>query len=345
MNSKSNVVSGELPNGKILVTGGDGFIGSALIWALNERGRDDIVVTGVLGKSEKWKNLVPLRFEDYMEADTLLDTFRSARLEDVSTIFHLGACSDTTETDCTYLIQNNYEYTRRLAEFAIVNEKRFVYASSAATYGDGSNGMVDDDRELEKLRPLNMYGYSKHLFDLHAKRQGWLDRIVGVKYFNIFGPNEGHKGEMRSVVHKAFGQIQKTGAVKLFKSANPAYRDGEQKRDFLYVKDAVDATIHLACAPAAKGLFNVGSGRASTWIELVTPIFQELGMPVTIDFIDLPESLREKYQYHTCADVSRLSSTRWSGPRFSLEQAVRDYVGSYLLPDLHLSSTSKEVLI
>jgi len=329
--------------GKILITGGDGLIGSALIWALNERGRDDIIVTGLLGQGEKWKNLVALRFEDYLEADHLLRNLDSARLKDISHIFHLGACSDTTEKDCRYLIENNYEYTRTLAEWALAGDRRFVYASSAATYGDGAAGMRDGDQDLELFRPLNMYGYSKQLFDIHAKRRGWLNRIVGLKYFNVFGPNEAHKGEMRSVVHKAFEQIREKGSVKLFKSAHPDYKDGEQKRDFFYVKDAVDATIHLGFTPAASGLYNLGSGIASTWIELVTPIFDVLGLPVNIEFIDLPAHLREKYQYYTCADNSRLRSTGWSGPRYSLDKAVRDYVGSYLIPGVHLEPDSRQV--
>ena len=257
----------------------------------------------------------------------------------------MGACSDTTETDCRYLIQNNYEYTRRLAEWALQGEKRFVYASSAATYGDGSAGMNDGDTDLERLRPLNMYGYSKHLFDIHAKRRGWLNRIAGLKYFNVFGPNEAHKGEMRSLVHKAFTQIHTTGKVQLFKSKHPDYRDGEQKRDFFYVKDAVDATLHLGFTPQANGLFNVGSGRASTWIDLVTPIFDELGLPVNIEFVDLPAHLGEKYQYYTCADISRLRATGWSGPQFSLDSAVRDYIARYLVRRLPLQPEVKEFLI
>jgi len=321
---------------RILVTGGDGFIGSALIWALNVRGQDNIIVTGFLGESEKWKNLVPLRFEDYLEADRLLEVLDSPRMANVGTILHMGACSDTTERNSRYLIQNNYEYTRRLAEWAIEGGKRFVYASSAATYGDGSAGMNDGECDLSVLRPLNMYGYSKHLFDIHAEHKGWLDRIAGLKYFNIFGPNESHKGEMRSVVHKAFQQIQETGRVRLFKSRNPDYKDGEQKRDFLYVKDAVDATLHLAFSPKATGLFNVGSGCASTWIELVTPIFHELNVPVNLEFIDLPETIREKYQYYTRADTARLLGAGWSGPKYSLNQAVRDYVGRHLIPGLPL---------
>ena len=333
------------PNGKILITGGDGLIGSALIWALNERGRDDIIVTGVLGHGEKWKNLVALRFEDYLEADRLLESLDSPRLADVSHIFHLGACSDTTEKDCRYLIENNYEYTRRLAEWSLARDKRFVYASSAATYGDGSAGMRDGDQDLDLFRPLNMYGYSKQLFDVHAKRHGWLEHIVGLKYFNVFGPNEAHKGEMRSVVHKAFEQIRQKGSVKLFKSERPDYKDGEQKRDFFYVKDAVDATIHLAFAPQASGLFNLGSGIASTWIELVIPIFDVLGLPLNIEFIDLPANLLEKYQYYTCADISRLLATGWSGPQFNLDKAVRDYVGQYLIPGLRLEADSREVSV
>jgi len=331
--------------GKILITGGDGLIGSALIWALNERGRDDIIVTGLLGKAEKWKNLVALRFEDYLEADHLLQNLNSPRLADVSHVFHLGACSDTTEKDCRYLIENNYEYTRGRAEWALAGGKRFVYASSAATYGDGAAGMRDGDQDLDSFRPLNMYGYSKQLFDIHAKRRGWLNQIVGLKYFNVFGPNEAHKGEMRSVVHKAYEQIREKGSVKLFKSAHPEYKDGEQKRDFFYVKDAVDATIHLGFTPAASGLYNLGSGIASTWIELVTPIFDVLSLPIKIEFIDLPAHLREKYQYYTCADTSRLLATGWSGPRYSLDKAVRDYVGSYLIPGIHLEPDARKALI
>jgi len=314
----------------ILVTGGSGLIGSALISALNALGREDIIVTDLLGTDQRWKNLVPLRFADYLEADQLLAVLDSSRLRDVGTIFHLGACSATTETDASYLIRNNFEYTRLLAEWALQGQRRFVYASSAATYGDGSQGMEDGEDGIERYRPLNMYGYSKHLFDLHAKKRGWLSQITGLKYFNVYGPGEAHKGDMRSVVHKAYGQIKDTGTVQLFKSEHPDYADGGQMRDFFYVKDAVDATIHLAATPGASGLFNLGSGMASTWIELVTPLFQELGLPVNIQFVDLPAALRGKYQYYTCADISRLRATGWSGPHFTLNAAVRDYVSQHL---------------
>lgn len=322
------------PNDKILVTGAAGMIGSALVWALNERGHENIVVTDALGTDERWKNLVPLRYIDYLDASQLFAHLN--RLDDVRAIFHLGACSATTEKDAGYLMENNYAYTRRLAEWALAGGRRFVYASSAATYGDGCQGMEDGHANLERLRPLNMYGYSKHLFDLHAARMGWLERIVGLKYFNIFGPNEDHKGDMRSVVHKAHAQIRDTGSVSLFRSHHPDFKDGEQQRDFLYVKDAVDATIHLAANPDAAGLYNVGSGVASTWIDLVTPIFPALGKTPDIRFIDMPEVLRGKYQYRTLADISRLKAAGWPGPAHNLLQAVTDYVTNYLVPDRRL---------
>jgi ADP-L-glycero-D-manno-heptose 6-epimerase len=323
-------------NDLILVTGAAGFIGSALVWKLNRRGFERIIITDVLGADEKWRNLVPLRFENYIDASELLGRLESKALQDVRWIFHLGACSATTEKNASYLMENNFHYTRRLAEWALEGGRRFVYASSAATYGDGSAGMEDGHDHLERYRPLNMYGYSKHLFDLHAKRHGWLDRLVGLKYFNIFGPNEDHKGDMRSVVHKAYAQIRNTGSVELFKSHHPDFRDGEQQRDFLYVKDAVNATIHLATEPHAAGIFNIGSGISSTWIDLVTPIFHALDLPVSIQFIDMPEALRGKYQYRTLADTSRLKSCGCAGPEFTLDAAVRDYVSHYLVSDRRL---------
>ena len=317
-------------SGRILVTGGAGFIGSALINALNERGIEDIIVADQLGQDDKWKNLVPLRFVDYLESDHLLSSLDSGRLGHVSTVYHLGAQSATTERDCRYLIQNNYEYTRTLAEWALQRNARFVYASSAATYGDGEQGMSDSS-DISALRPLNMYGYSKHLFDLHARSQGWHDRIVGLKYFNVFGPNECHKGDMRSVVHKSFEQIQTDGRVRLFKSHHPDYRDGEQQRDFLYVKDAAAMTIHLAESASASGLYNLGAGLAKTWLDLVTPVFEALQLPAEIEFIDMPEALRNKYQYYTCADVTRLRNAGWKQNCWDLRAAVIDYVRNYLV--------------
>ncbi|KXU34023.1 ADP-L-glycero-D-mannoheptose-6-epimerase [Cephaloticoccus capnophilus] len=331
-------------SGRILVTGGAGFIGSALIWELNQRGLTNILVSDILGSDEKWRNLTPLRFADYVEAPA----FRAQLAEHpesfgkFSAIFHLGACSATTERDASYLIDNNYTYTKELARWALAHKTRFVYASSAATYGDGTRGMDDRSDELPALRPLNMYGYSKHLFDLHAQREGWLQSIVGLKYFNVFGPNEDHKADMRSLVNKAYQQIEQSGSVGLFKSYRPDYADGEQQRDFLYVKDAVAMTLFLAegrlgDAPVPNsdrpsGLFNLGSGEANTWLTLTRAIFAALGREPQINFIDMPESLRGKYQYHTRADIGKLRDAGYSAPVTPLADSVRDYVQNYLRP-------------
>jgi ADP-L-glycero-D-manno-heptose 6-epimerase len=328
----------ESETARILVTGGAGFIGSALVWALNRRGREDILIADRLGSDEKWRNLVPLKFADYIDADDLLEAVAldAEEVDGIDTVFHLGACSATTEKDAGYLMRNNFEYTKTLAHWALESDIRFVYASSAATYGDGSQGMRDAMEDLDALRPLNMYGYSKHLFDLYARRQGFADAIVGLKYFNVFGPNEDHKGDMRSVVHKAFEQIQATGEVQLFKSHRPDYEDGKQMRDFLYVKDAVEMTLALAENPAAGGLFNIGSGSANTWLDLAEAIFAALGRKPKIRFIDMPAHLREKYQYFTQADTGRLAAAGYARPVTPLAEAVKDYVTNYLLRDRRL---------
>jgi ADP-L-glycero-D-manno-heptose 6-epimerase len=233
-------------------------------------------------------------------------------------------------------MRNNYEFTKILAEWSLTKNTRFIYASSAATYGDGALGMDDQMVDLHRLRPLNMYGYSKHLFDLHAQRTGMLRRIVGMKYFNVYGPNEDHKADMRSVVHKAYGQILQTDKVQLFKSNRPDFKDGEQMRDFLYVKDAIRMTLHLASEPLASGLYNLGSGQAQTWVQLVQAIFAALGRAPNIEFVEMPEHLKSKYQYYTCADVSKLIKSGYKQPLFTLADAVRDYVQGYLIGDKRL---------
>ena len=329
---KANDFSGS----RVLVTGGAGFIGSALVWGLNRRGCDNIVVCDILGADERWRNLAALRFADYVEAGTLLARLQSGALGTFDLILHMGACSSTTEKDASYLIRNNYEFTRDLAAWSLANKSRFVYASSAATYGDGSAGMVDDDAKLDTLRPLNMYGYSKHLFDLHARRAGFLNKICGLKYFNVFGPNEDHKGDMRSLVHKSFSQVQGKGVIQLFKSYRKEYRDGEQKRDFLYIKDCVAMTLHLAATPRANGLFNIGSGHARTWIDLANAVFTALKKKPAIKFVEMPEAIRPKYQYFTQANLLRLRGSGYATPVTSLENAVYDYVLKYLVPDKRL---------
>ena len=327
----------DLAKGGILVTGGAGLIGSALVWELNRRGLDNILISDYLGTDDKWKNLTPLRFEDYIEADELQQRLRTnpSSLNHIRTIFHLGACSSTTETDAAYLVRNNFEYTKELAHHAVAQRIRFLYASSAATYGALTES-VAESVNLHSLRPLNMYGYSKHLFDLHAQKTGMLPRITGLKYFNIFGPNEDHKGDMRSVVNKAYRQIQETGRMSLFKSYRPEYAHGEQLRDFLYVKDAVDATVSLAQDVDGGGIFNIGSGTPRTWRALAASIFAALQLEPQIDFIDMPEALRPKYQYFTCANTAKLRSFGYAQKPQSLEAAVADYVTAYLLPGKRL---------
>jgi ADP-L-glycero-D-manno-heptose 6-epimerase len=324
---------------RVLVTGGAGFIGSALVWGLNARGIDEVVIADRLGTTDKWRNLAPLRFEDYLEADDLFSRLESGALGNFSLVLHMGACSSTLERDASFLARNNFEFTKTLARWALANDARFVYASSAATYGDGAAGMSDrvsGANDLAELRPLNAYGYSKQLFDQYALSHGMLDRVVGLKFFNVFGPNEGHKGEMRSLVHKAYEQIRDTGRVRLFKSYRPEYRDGEQRRDFVYVKDVVEMTLHLSRAPGAAGLYNIGSGEAHTWLELAGALFAAMGREPEIEFIEMPEAMRARYQYYTCADISRLRGAGYEGPVTPLDAAVADYVKRYLAHDHRL---------
>ena len=318
---------------KIIVTGGSGFIGSALVWLLNELGHDDILIVDRRDDPAKERNLDALRFSEFVDADEFIEDLPN--YSDADLILHMGANSSTTATDRVYMMRNNYEYTRRLAEFAVENGIRFIYASSAATYGDGSAGMSDGIDGLDKLNPLNIYGESKHLFDLHAADKGWFDSIVGLKYFNVFGPNENHKGDMRSVVNKAFDQINETGRLRLFRSHNPEYTDGEFVRDFVYVKDAVEMTLFFM-ENSVGGLFNVGSGKASTWNALADAIFKALGRETNVEYIDMPEHLRDKYQYRTEADISRLRSAGYDRPITPLDIAVADYVQNYLVPHKHL---------
>ncbi len=321
-----------------IITGGAGFIGSAMIWKLNSMGIEDILVVDNLGTSEKWKNLVNRRYSGYMHRDAFLEAmYDDAFTEDVTAVIHMGACSATTERDADFLMQNNLEYTKALCIFARNKGARFINASSASTYGDGTLGFDDNVDALYELRPLNMYGYSKHLFDLWAQKNGYLNDIVSLKFFNVYGPNEQHKGDMRSVVNKAFHQIRATGRMQLFKSHDPVYADGEQMRDFVYVKDCVDIMWWFLQTPAANGIFNIGTGTARTWVDLVTAVFSAMQLPATIDFIPLPEHLIGKYQNFTEATIGRLRAAGYDAPMHSLEQGVADYVHFYLqAPDGHL---------
>jgi ADP-L-glycero-D-manno-heptose 6-epimerase len=321
----------------IVVTGGAGFIGSALIARLNGRGVGDILVVDELGTDEKWKNLRNLSFADYVDKDDFLEMVLADKVPSgIRAVLHMGACTDTTERDAAYLMKNNYEYSKLLAQWATDAKVRFIYASSAATYGDGSAGFDDDEERLEELRPLNMYGYSKQLFDLWAQRSGLLRKIVGLKYFNVFGPNEYHKGDMRSFVVKAFEQINERGWVGLFKSHNPKYADGEYVRDFVYIKDAVEMTLFFLDKPAAAGLFNIGTGRARTWNDMVKAVFAAMDKKPDIRYVEMPESIRSQYQYFTEADITKLRKAGYKKETTPLEDAIKDYVQNYLAPNQYL---------
>jgi len=339
--ARSNSPLSSLVKGDLVVTGGAGLIGSALIWGLNNRGFKNIWLVDSQDSNEaKNRNLDPLSYSRHLSPEDFRKLVRenSDELGSVSTIFHLGACSSTTETNEEYLNDNNLGYTRELCEWSLEHDVRFVYASSASTYGDGSLGMDDQDMDLAKFQPLNLYGWSKHKFDLKASENGWLNHIVGLKYFNVYGPNEEHKGDMRSVVSKSYEQIVSTGEMTLFKSHHPDYGDGRQMRDFLYVKDAVLMTIWLAESNKANGLFNLGNGQARTWLDLGHSIFSALGTGPNIRFIEMPEILRDKYQYFTEAKIEKLRQAGYNNELFQLEDAVKDYVTQYLVPNRRLGS-------
>jgi ADP-L-glycero-D-manno-heptose 6-epimerase len=239
----------------------------------------------------------------------------------------MGADSSTTQSDASLLVKNNFEYTKHLASWCAAKNVRFIYASSAATYGDGSRGYVDDEKLLGGLRPLNMYGYSKHMFDMWAARKGLLDKFAGLKYFNVYGPNEYHKGDMRSMAVKAYEQIRSTGKVRLFKSCKKEYRDGEQLRDFIYVKDAAAMTLHFLNPEIPGGLYNIGTGKAQSWLKMMKALFAALKLEPEIEFIPMPDALKNKYQYYTQADLTKLRAAGYTKPLMTLEEGITDYVG------------------
>ncbi len=315
----------------IIVTGGAGFIGSAFIWKLNSEGIGDILIVDRLGSSDKWKNLINRRYADYIHKNNFLELLDDNNSYFKATaVIHMGACTSTTERDADYLIENNYHYSRTLAEWSLKNNIPFIYASSAATYGDGSHGFSDDESTLEILEPLNMYAYSKHIFDLWASRNKLLGRITGIKFFNVFGPNEYHKGDMISMAYRAFKQIRESGVVKLFKSYRGEYRDGEQLRDFIYVKDCVEVMWWLFQNPHIKGIFNLGTGKARTWNDLIRASYSALGKEPAIEYIEMPRNLRDRYQYFTEASITRLRDAECTHSFQALEDAVSDYVSNYL---------------
>ncbi len=322
----------------ILVTGGAGFIGSAVVWELNRRGIENIIISDHLGMKEKWKNLRALKYADYIEKDDLLEEVMSGdgAYSHLEAVIHMGACSSTTEKDCSYLSYNNYEYTKMLAGYCINNNIRFIYASSAATYGDGKKGFSEDLGKLEDQRPLNMYGYSKQMFDLYAKKNKFFDRITGIKFFNVYGPNEYHKGDMSSKIFKAYGEIKSTGKIRLFKSYNDNWKDGDSVRDFVYVKDCSRIICDMLERPDITGLFNLGSGKARSWNDLASAVFESMNMKRSVEYFEMPEELKGKYQYFTESDNSSLEKTGIELNFTSLEDGIKDYISNYLMKDKHL---------
>jgi len=316
----------------IVVTGGAGFIGSCLAWKLNEMGRKDLLIVDSEGtKAPKDQNLRKRKYVDYFEKKDFLKEIAKGRLAGkVEVVFHMGACTDTTETNREYLMENNFEYSRELVRWALSEGARFLYASSAATYGAGEQGYSDDEAVILKLKPLNLYGLSKQLFDLWVLENKLHKKVAGFKFFNVYGPNEYHKNEMRSMVHKGYGQIKKDGKIRLFKSYKPEYADGEQQRDFVYVKDVVNVMIWFWEHPESAGIHNLGSGRAHTWNQLAHGIFHALGLKPNIEYFDMPESLRNQYQYWTEADLAKLRKTGYEHPFSSLNAGIKDYVQNCL---------------
>lgn len=316
----------------IVVTGGAGFIGSAVVAALNAEGEEDIILVDNLAESAKWKNLVSLKYRDYIHKSHFLERLMSPELSKVRAIVHMGACSATTETDGDYLMANNYAYTRAIAEHAVEKGIRFIYASSAATYGGIEAGFDDDDATSLTLKPINRYGYSKQIFDEIAIAKGWQKAMVGLKFFNVYGPNEYHKGDMSSVVYKAFHQIGENGYLKLFKSHREKFADGEQKRDFVYIKDCVAVILQLVKNRSVNGIFNLGSGSARSWNDLAAAVFHAMGKEQRIEYIDMPAHLIGSYQYFTEANMQKLKASGLKLQTTSLEEGVRDYVQNYLIP-------------
>lgn len=319
----------------ILLTGGAGFIGSCLLKKLNDEGLKDIIVVDNLGTSLKWKNLLGKSYLDYINKDKFFHMLTTAQLphsyNNVETIIHLGACSSTIETNAEYMMHYNFSFSKALAEWALPRKIRMIYASSAATYGNGNLGFSDADELCSKLKPLNIYGYSKQAFDHWAISTQTIRQMVGIKFFNVFGPNENHKNEMCSLIYKAFDQINKQGTIKLFKSHHPQFKDGEQMRDFIYVKDCCEVIWWFYKHPKISGIYNLGTGKAETWNTLANAIFKAMGKEPNIEYIDLPENLRANYQYFTQADMSKVKHAGNNHKFLTIEESVGDYVRNYLL--------------
>ena len=317
-------------DGTIIVTGGAGFIGSCMVRTLNDKGVDDIVIVDNIANTEKWKNLSNKAYKEYIHKNHFLKNLESGYYGKPGGIIHLGACSSTTERDFDYLWENNVQYTKSLWNYCAEYEIPFFYASSAATYGDGAQGF-DDLGDIGRLRPMNGYGYSKQAFDQWALKQEKKPiQYVGFKFFNVYGPNEYFKDSMASMVYHGFRQVKVDGVIRLFKSACPEYSDGGQLRDFVYVKDVCDVISFFMERPQYSGIFNVGTGHAQSFSELASAVFHALEIEPQIEYFDMPEKIRSKYQYYTQAETGKLRDIGYHREFRDLKQGVYDYVTKYL---------------
>lgn len=325
-----------------IITGGTGFIGSAICWRLNNLGAHDILLVDTDMDGLKKKNVEALDYADFIDKDSFIKQIQKGSISyKVDSIYHMGACSSTTEQNMDFLIENNVEYSKQLGQWCLKNNAKYIYASSAATYGDGSLSFDDDPELIPKLNPLNKYGLSKQMFDKWVVENNYNSKFVGLKYFNVFGPNEAHKGDMRSMVNKAYSQILQTGKLKLFKSLKPEYKDGEQKRDFIYIKDAVEMTLFFdpfnEAGKNETGIYNIGSGKASTWLEAASAVFRSIGKEPNIEFIDMPDNIKNQYQYYSKANIEKLRSAGYENDCMKLEDSIADYVKNYLTTGKNLS--------
>jgi len=316
----------------ILITGAAGFIGSAVAYALNSHGRTDLLLCDRFGKKEKWHNVIGLRYNRFIHRNDLFDFLKDKEHHrDIDAVIHLGACSDTTETDMDYLMQNNVDFSIKLCQWAREHDIRFVYASSGAVYGDGSLGFSDSDDVTPKLRPLNKYGFSKWMFDMWVIENGLVDKVAGLRFFNVFGPNEYHKGSMASVIFRVFPNALTTGAISLFESHRPEVAHGEQSRDFVYIDEINDIVLFVLNNPNINGIFNAGTGYAHTFNELAQSMFEALGKPKNIEYFPMPEALRKRYQYFTRADMTRLLNAGYQQNADRFQENVVKYVKQYLV--------------